>query len=165
MLAQKHRIVCLADKWQRRPFIKLNYNYGCSPHADHNEGRGGSGIVGGIWPSESRRRLHFWRWLWHSACQIRALTAISCGYPAIPNTEGAGVGAGAGAGPEPEPAPDDAAVAAAAALGHAAQTFPLCNYFKSKAKLDRPAPPPALSTPPDVDFQCDSCLLTQYPPA
>lgn len=40
--------------------------------------------------------------------------------------------------PEPEPAPDDAAVAAA--LGHAAQTFPLCNYFKSKAKLDRPAP-------------------------
>lgn len=36
----------------------------------------------------------------------------------------------------------------AAALGHAAQTFPLCNYFKSKAKLDRPPRrrPRALST-------------------
>lgn len=34
-------ISCLADKWQRRPFIKLNYNYGCPPQADQRvEGRG-----------------------------------------------------------------------------------------------------------------------------
>lgn len=88
-----------------------------------SEWRGGGTTVRGshirIW-----LRLYFWCPLCHSACQIRALTAISCGFPAIPKAEQS---------QQPEPEPDDAA-----ALGHAAQTFPLCNYFKSKAKLDRP---------------------------
>lgn len=83
-------ISCLADKWQRRPFIKLNYNYGC--HRKLTKG-GRNYCVGlsGLRGSHIRNwlRLHFWCWCWlcHSACQIRALTAISCGFPAIPKAE------------------------------------------------------------------------------
>lgn len=125
-----------------------------------SEWRGGGTTVRGshirIW-----LRLHCWCRLCHSACQIRALTAISCGFPAIPKAE------------QSHSQSLSPSQMMRRHWGMRLKLFHFATISKVKRNLTplhaartraREHCQRSLLPPPDVDFQCDSCMLTPRTP-